>query len=227
MLGEQKSPTQCVAVSWPGYWPSYWQTPYLEVSWQGSFADQSTQGNGLQYKRNRFYDPNTGRFTQEDPAGLAGGINAYGFANGDPANFSDPLGLDCRVIATGKPCPTAFSAFVAGVTAKISDIKAALAKVLDKLEIDEPLPKAKPGKWGSPQRGTSEKGYRLDPGHPGRDPSDPEAGDHINWYDWSKGKKGSGGKWGAEPIESPKSPPAPDVPTEVEPVEPVIPLEPL
>lgn len=87
------SPTQCVAVAWPGYWPSYWQTPYLEVSWQGSFADQSTQGSGLQYKRNRWYDPNTGRFTQEDPIGLAGGINAYGFAAGDPISFSDPLGL--------------------------------------------------------------------------------------------------------------------------------------
>jgi len=30
------------------------------------------------------YDPATGRFTQEDPAGLAGGLNAYGFAGGDP-----------------------------------------------------------------------------------------------------------------------------------------------
>jgi len=34
-----------------------------------------------------------GRFTQEDPIGLAGGINLYGFAGGDPVNFSDPFGL--------------------------------------------------------------------------------------------------------------------------------------
>lgn len=39
------------------------------------------------------YDPGTGRFTQEDPIGLAGGMNLYGFAGGDPVNFSDPLGL--------------------------------------------------------------------------------------------------------------------------------------
>jgi hypothetical protein len=45
------------------------------------------------YKRNRYYDPNTGRFTQEDPIGLAGGLNLYGFAGGDPVNFSDPFGL--------------------------------------------------------------------------------------------------------------------------------------
>ena len=31
--------------------------------------------------------------TQEDPLGLAGGLNLYGFANGDPVNFSDPFGL--------------------------------------------------------------------------------------------------------------------------------------
>ncbi len=32
-------------------------------------------------------------FTQQDPIGLAGGLNLYGFANGDPVNFSDPFGL--------------------------------------------------------------------------------------------------------------------------------------
>jgi hypothetical protein len=39
------------------------------------------------------YDPATGRFTQEDPIGLAGGMNLYGYANGDPVNYSDPFGL--------------------------------------------------------------------------------------------------------------------------------------
>ena len=49
------------------------------------------------YRRNRYYDPATGRFTQEDPLGLAGGLNLYGFASGDPVNFSDPFGL-CHII---------------------------------------------------------------------------------------------------------------------------------
>jgi RHS repeat-associated protein len=50
-------------------------------------------GTGQHYRRNRYYDVNTGRFTQEDPIGLAGGVNAYGFANGDPVSYSDPYGL--------------------------------------------------------------------------------------------------------------------------------------
>jgi len=37
-----------------------------------------------------------GPFTQEDPIGIAGGLNLYGYAGSDPINFSDPLGL-CRV----------------------------------------------------------------------------------------------------------------------------------
>jgi uncharacterized protein RhaS with RHS repeats len=43
--------------------------------------------------RNRYYDPMTGKFTQVDPIGLGGGLNLYGFAQGDPVNFSDPFGL--------------------------------------------------------------------------------------------------------------------------------------
>jgi hypothetical protein len=40
-----------------------------------------------------------------DPIGIAGGLNVYGFANGDPINFSDPFGLDCRTRSGGR-CPS-------------------------------------------------------------------------------------------------------------------------
>jgi RHS repeat-associated protein len=59
----------------------------------GSFLSNQRNGTRDLYKRNRYYDPTSGRFTQEDPIGLAGGLNLYGFANGDPINFSDPFGL--------------------------------------------------------------------------------------------------------------------------------------
>ncbi|HEX6746133.1 MAG TPA: RHS repeat-associated core domain-containing protein [Longimicrobium sp.] len=61
---------------------------------------------GQMYMRNRYYDPASGRFTQEDPIGLAGGLNVYGFAAGDPANYADPFGLSCQD-SRGRqiPCP--------------------------------------------------------------------------------------------------------------------------
>lgn len=62
-------------------------------SWYGTLIDGQTDASGYTYRRNRYLDPQTGRFTQEDPLGLAGGLNVYGYANGDPVNFSDPFGL--------------------------------------------------------------------------------------------------------------------------------------
>ena len=53
--------------------------------------------SGLVYKRNRYYDPASGRFTSQDPLGIGGGLNVYGFANGDPVNQDDPFGLTCLV----------------------------------------------------------------------------------------------------------------------------------
>jgi RHS repeat-associated protein len=61
--------------------------------WVGGLIDNKRDASGLLYMRNRYYDPQTGQFTQEDPIGIAGGLNLYGYANGDPINFSDPFGL--------------------------------------------------------------------------------------------------------------------------------------
>jgi RHS repeat-associated protein len=49
--------------------------------------------SGLIYMRNRFYTYRMRRFVSEDPIGLAGGINLYTYADNDPVNRSDPLGL--------------------------------------------------------------------------------------------------------------------------------------
>lgn len=38
-------------------------------------------------------DIEAGPSTQPDPIGLAGGLNLYGYADGDPVNKSDPFGL--------------------------------------------------------------------------------------------------------------------------------------
>jgi|GEM_PF-933227 len=60
------------------------------VGWKGLLPET---GTGLIYMRARWYDPQLGRFISEDPAGLAGGINPYVFADDDPINSSDPSGM--------------------------------------------------------------------------------------------------------------------------------------
>jgi RHS repeat-associated protein len=86
----------CVRIGWP----STAVRSYMEKSggegegdWLGSVLTDQRDPSGFLYRRNRYYDPMAGRFTQPDPIGLAGGINLYGFAGGDPANFADPFGL--------------------------------------------------------------------------------------------------------------------------------------
>ncbi|MGQ0715341.1 MAG: RHS repeat-associated core domain-containing protein [Gemmatimonadaceae bacterium] len=84
------------SIGWPGKDATAFigqNQPKLPYEWFGSLIAEQADASGLLYRRNRYYDPQTGRFTQPDPIGLAGGLNVYGFANGDPVNFSDPFGL--------------------------------------------------------------------------------------------------------------------------------------
>jgi RHS repeat-associated protein len=69
--------------------------------WFGSLIEGQRDASGLIYQRNRYLDPATGRFTQEDPIGFAGGLNLYAYADGDPVTFSDPFGLCPNRVAGG------------------------------------------------------------------------------------------------------------------------------
>jgi RHS repeat-associated protein len=57
---------------------------------QGQRYDSET---GLCYMKARYYDPRTGRFLQPDPMGYSAGLNLYLFANNNPLDLTDPLGL--------------------------------------------------------------------------------------------------------------------------------------
>ncbi len=48
----------------------------------------------LLYVRNRWMAPGLGRFISEDPIRLAGGINLYAYAENNPADLTDPFGLE-------------------------------------------------------------------------------------------------------------------------------------
>ncbi|HED34660.1 MAG TPA: hypothetical protein ENJ08_10685, partial [Gammaproteobacteria bacterium] len=67
------------------------------LRFQGQYFDQET---GLHYNRFRYYDPNCGRFINQDPIGLAGGNNNYLYVP-NPTGWIDPFGL------VAKDCPDA------------------------------------------------------------------------------------------------------------------------
>ena len=88
-----KDPMRCIYVDWPLLQYAYDRDNFTRREWHGSLAEDKRDDAGTYYRRNRVYDPATGSFTQEDPIGLAGGLNLYGYANGDPVSYSDPFGL--------------------------------------------------------------------------------------------------------------------------------------
>jgi len=63
-----------------------------EFAVSGQYLDRET---GLHYNTFRYYDPDVGRFINQDPIGLAGGHNLYQYAP-NPVAWIDPWGL--------KPC---------------------------------------------------------------------------------------------------------------------------
>jgi RHS repeat-associated protein len=78
----------------------YGYSPYGEATQLGENNDNSLQytgrendNTGVYYYRARYYDPQLKRFISQDPVGLAGGGNWYGYGRGNPQLFKDPLGL--------------------------------------------------------------------------------------------------------------------------------------
>lgn len=58
----------------------------------GQYFDEES---GLHYNRFRYYDPACGRFINQDPIGLLGGVNNYLYVP-NPTGWVDPLGLSCK-----------------------------------------------------------------------------------------------------------------------------------
>lgn len=78
---------------------SYRYSPYGESIVEGADEGNSVQytgrendGTGLYFYRARYYDPVLKRFIGEDPIGLAGGSNAFGYVGGNPISYADATG---------------------------------------------------------------------------------------------------------------------------------------
>ncbi|ENG7681185.1 AHH domain-containing protein, partial [Providencia stuartii] len=90
------------------------------LRFQGQYFDKET---GLHYNTFRYYAPDLGRFTQQDPIGLAGGLNLYQYAP-NPLTWVDPWGqcaikLSRNMVAAGTPRPANSAAHhIVGDTSK-------------------------------------------------------------------------------------------------------------
>jgi RHS repeat-associated protein len=78
----------------------YGQTQKVGVENQQLGSENSSQytgrendNNGLYFYRARYYDPVLKRFISEDPISLDGGVNVFGYVEGDPVSWIDPEGL--------------------------------------------------------------------------------------------------------------------------------------
>ena len=103
----------------------YAYTPYGETTALGPDGGNASQytarendGTGLYYYRARYYDPVLKRFIAEDPIGLAGGLNGYSYADGNPVSNTDPSGTIVPVAGIYARCVAQCMA-MAAVTAAL------------------------------------------------------------------------------------------------------------
>jgi RHS repeat-associated protein len=93
----------------------------FNLRFPGQYADQES---GLFYNYFRYYDRQLGSYTQPDLLGLASGsLSAYGYVDGNPLSYTDPLGLQ----GTDSPNASLNSAIARGDVRQLENLMEALA----------------------------------------------------------------------------------------------------
>lgn len=70
--------------------------------------------SGLHYMRQRYYDPQLGRWLSADPIGFDGGLNLYSYVGQNPTNRVDPAGLQ-ETDATSTSSTSSWDRFVQAI----------------------------------------------------------------------------------------------------------------
>ena len=82
------------------------------------YTSRENDQTGLLFYRARYYDPVLKRFISSDPIGLAGGLNTFGYVEGDPLSKTDPTGLVSSVQWCYQSPANAITCNQAGITPK-------------------------------------------------------------------------------------------------------------
>ncbi|HCT5809148.1 TPA: RHS domain-containing protein, partial [Enterobacter hormaechei] len=151
---------------------------------QGQYLDRET---GLHYNLFRYYDPDCGRFTQQDPIGLAGGINLYQYAP-NALGWVDPWGLSRQCSDKTKPD---FCVWPAGPSATMPSTA---YRYIRYLEDDGSINTWVPKTYESKSAPVTYCGFdKLDSGRSVRDAFQNKGADKLNPLDpldksWSDGR---------------------------------------
>ena len=165
---------------------------------QNQYCDAET---GLHYNFFRYYEPEVGRFVNQDPIGLEGGDNLYQFAP-NIEGWVDPLGLHPAVIVAAGAVIVAASRTIAIRIAKqfaqvprLSKTNAGGKPISEKIPLDD-LNKSSRGKnWNELNKKGADLGRRSKCGkceymdHPDGHP-DEDAAHHKPPHIHAKNKKG-------------------------------------
>jgi RHS repeat-associated protein len=128
-----------------------------KILWQGREYSWKT---GFYYFRARWYDPVTGRWLSNDPAGISGGLDQYVFCNNNPVNFRDPNGL----CTEGQPATTLNT--LPNYTSVNNSLPTLISQVVPGINAPPvPVPVGGPGagwRWtGPPPRSSASRRPRL------------------------------------------------------------------
>jgi RHS repeat-associated protein len=106
----------------------------------------TNEGNGLDLMGARYYSASEGRFVQQDPTGISGGINLYSYAGNSPVIYIDPTGLVIAgQVASGALNVAVGTVAVVGIAGAMATVSAPALAILGTVAVISATYKASVG----------------------------------------------------------------------------------